>query len=153
MKKALLVRAACMIASVAMGSGKYEPLNIKTGLWQVTETWSATGLPNGMSVPPHTTTYKNCVTQKDLAANPFNDVQQKCSWTVLNSTATDMELKGTGCAVGGNDDVKANVHLKLHVVDQEHVTGSGDWTGTANGQSMSGSASGSGKLVSATCSK
>ena len=153
MRKALLVGAACLVASAAMGSGKYEPLNIKTGLWQVTETWTATGLPNGMSIPPHTTTYKNCITAKDLATNPFNDREAKCSWTVLNSSATDMELKGTGCALGRNDDMKANVHLKLHVVDPEHVTGSGEWTGTGNGQSISGSASGSGKLVSASCSK
>jgi hypothetical protein len=153
MRKTLFVSVICLLASAAVvGEGKLQPLNIKPGQWQVTKTYSATGLPAGMPSAAQTITYKNCVTQKDLATNPFNDPNDKCAWTILNSTSSDMEVKGTSCSFGRNQEMKANVHLKLHVVDSEHVNGSGDWTASGNGMSMSGNATGTGKWVSATCS-
>ncbi len=153
MRKTLLASAVCLFASAAVaGSGQFQPLNVKTGLWQVTETYSATGLPAGMPAAAHTFTYKNCVTNKDLAANPFSDPNQNCTWKVLNSTGSDMEVKGTSCSLDREQGIKANVHLKLHVVDPEHVNGSGDWTADGNGLSMSGNATGSGKWISANCS-
>ncbi|MBV9608359.1 MAG: DUF3617 family protein [Acidobacteria bacterium] len=150
MRNTLVLVVLWLFASVAFGGeGKIQPLNVKPGQWQVTETFSATGLPSGMRNQPHTITYTNCVTQKDLSTNPFNDREQKCSWTVMNSTGSDMEVKGTGCAIEG---MTADVHLKLHAVDSEHVKGSGEWTANGNGMSISGNATGSGKWMGATCS-
>ncbi len=150
MRNTVVVGVLCLFASAAVaGSGKFEPLNVKPGTWQVTETYSATGLPVGMPAG-HTIQYKSCVTSKELNTNPFSDPEEKCTWTVLNSTGSDMEVKGTSCSLG--EGLRANVHLKLHVVDSEHVNGSGDWTANFNGQPMSGKASGTGKWISATCS-
>ncbi len=151
MRKTLFVSMVCLLASAAFTQdGKFEPLNIKPGQWQVTESYSATGLPAGM--PAQTITYENCVTKKDLGTNPFSDPDEKCNWTVLTSTDSDMEVRGTSCALGRNEEMKANVHLKLHVIDLEHVKGSGEWTANGNGESMSGNATGTGKWISTTCS-
>jgi len=151
MRKTIFVSVVCLLAStIVVGEEKFQPLNIKPGQWQVTETFSATGLPAKTPGATQTITYKSCVTQKDLTSNPFNDPHQKCAWTVLNSTASDMELKGESCSLG-EEGMKANVHLKLHAVDSEHANGSGEWTATGNGMSMSGNATGSGKWISATC--
>ncbi len=151
MRKTLFVSVVCLLASAAVaGAGQYQPLNVKPGLWQVTETYSATGLPAGVP-SARTTTYKNCVTKQELATNPFSEPDQKCTWTVLKSTGSDMEVKGTSCFLA-DTGMESDIHMKLHAVDPEHVTGSGEWTASGNGQQMSGKATGSGKWVSATCS-
>ncbi len=150
MSKTLLAGVVCLLASAAFTAGeKVEPLNVKTGLWQVTETYSATGLPAGIPAN-HTTNYKTCVTKKDLESNPFREPDDKCSWKVLNSSASDMEVSGTACDMG-NQGMKADFHLKLHVVDSEHVQGSGDWKADGGGMSMNGRATGNGKWISASC--
>ena len=61
-----------------------------------------------------------------------------------------MEVSGTACDVG-YQGMKANFHLKLHVVDSEHVQGSGDWQADGGGMSMNGKATGNGKWISASC--
>ncbi len=150
MSKTLFVSMVCLLASAAFtAGGKFEPLNVKTGLWQVTETYSATGLPAGIPAN-HTNNYKTCITKKDLDSNPFRERDDKCSWTVMNSTASDMEVSGTACDMG-EQGMTADIHLKLHVVDAEHVQGLGDWKANGGGMSMSGKATGNGKWISASC--
>lgn len=140
---------ACLLTCAAFTQdGKFEPLNVKLGQWQVTESYTTTGLPSGMGT--RNITYKNCITTKDLGTNPFNDPDEHCTWNVVKSNASDMEVRGTSCDLG-MEDMKANVDLKLHVVDLEHVTGSAEWTANGNGNSINGHATGSGKWISATC--
>ncbi len=148
MRNILFVGVVCLLASAAVvAAGKYQPLNVKTGTWLVTENLTSTGMP------PRTITYKSCVTTEELNSNPFNDPEAKCRWTVLNSTGSDMEIRGNSCVMDSKLGAKADVHLKLHVVDSEHVKGSGDWTMNMNGQDLTGNATGSGKWISATCSR
>jgi hypothetical protein len=151
MQNTAVVLLACLIAPAAAIGADYQPLNVKPGQWQVTETYTVTGLPSGMSNRPQTITYKSCVTIKDLTTNPFSDPESKCTWKVLNSSGSDMEVKGTSCALGRNEGMKADVHLKLHAVDSEHVKGSGDWTANGEGMNFTGNATGNGKWLGATC--
>jgi Protein of unknown function (DUF3617) len=140
MRKTLFIAMVCLLASaVVVGEDKYQPLNIKTGQWQVTETYKSNEMP-----APHTITFKSCVTKEGLASNPFNDREQQCEWHVVNSNGTDMELKATACSLDPKMPMQAAVHFKLHAVDSEHVNGSGDWTMTGNGMDMKGNATGSG---------
>lgn len=128
------------------------PLNVNTGLWQMTQTVSWTGLSPQMAAMMKqmspTMTYKSCVKPKDLIVNPWANPHDKCAWTVLNSTGSDMELRGT-CTLenGGTMDV----HGKIHAVDSEHGTGSMDIATTAMGQAMHGHATYTGKWIGATC--
>ncbi len=150
MRKALYIGMVCMLASAVVGSDKFQPLNIKTGQWQVTENYTVTGLPPGAPVGPQTITFKSCVTKEGLSTNPFDDPRQKCKWQVLNSSSTDMEVKAVSCAMPG-DQGTASYHFKLHAVDGEHVNGSGDWSAATQGMDINGKATGNGKWVGATC--
>lgn len=134
----------------------FVPLNVKTGLWQMTETITWTGLPPQMdaimkqAAPTHT--YKSCVKPKDLSSNPWaNGSNDKCTWTAVNSTGTDMDVQATGCGLGRNYGMTANIHGKIHVLDSEHGTGSMVITVTGNGQTMNGHGSYTGKWIAPSC--
>ena len=154
MKKIMLATVIFFMACTAFaGNGKLQPLNVKTGLWQIIEKITWTGLPpQAMRSAPPTTTYKSCVREKDLSGNPWAEGSgEKCSWRVVNSTGSDMELRGTSCNMGTEYGMAADVHGKIHVQDSEHGTGSMDVTLTGNGQTMHGHADYTGKWIAASC--
>src|SRR6202166_4029593 len=106
MRKRLLVVVICSAASVVpAAAGQFQPLTVKTGLWHMTKAIKWTDLPPQMAAmmkaAPQTTSYDSCVTTKDLNSNPFaNGSGDGCTWTVLSSTSTDMELRANGCDFG-----------------------------------------------------
>jgi hypothetical protein len=151
MRTTLLIVVVCLLAcGTFFGGDNDQPLNVKTGLWQATETTNAKGLPPSMAaLANRTITYETCVTPQKLKENPFTDHQ--CNWTFIKSSSSDMEAKGTACDAGKNQGMSTDVHYKLHAVDSEHVNGSGDWTSTGGGQTMSGTINGSGHWVANSC--
>jgi Protein of unknown function (DUF3617) len=155
MRKSLSIAVICLLASVALAAatGKVQPLKVKTGVWQMTQTVTWTGLPPQMAaMNGHTTKYKSCVMAKDLDSNPWEDgTDDKCTWTVLNSTGTDMEVKGTSCEAGKEYGMTAEIHGKIHIQDSENGTGTMEITMTGNGQTMHGHATYTGKWIGATC--
>ena len=172
MRRMILLGAVCLSATMLLAQtqnkpGSAEPpkpakvvpinvpLNAKTGLWQMTQTVTWTGLPPQMaSAMNRTTTYKSCITTKDLSTNPWsNGSHDNCTWTVLHSTGSDMEVKGTSCDLGKDYAMKADVHGTIHLSDSENGTGTMAVTLTGNGQTMNGNASYTGKWIGASCSK
>ena len=156
MRNKLLVVLVCSAASVVFAAAaKFQPLNVKTGVWHMTEIVKWTDLPPQMAAmmkaAPQTITYNSCVTTSSLSTNPWaNGSRDNCTWTVLNSTSTDMEVQGTGCDFG-NSGMTAEVHGQIHILDSENGTGSMTVTLTGNGQTMHGLASYTGKWISASC--
>lgn len=150
MRKTLLVVVALIAASVAFAAAaQFQALNAKTGLWQITQTVTWAGLPGAR---PQTRNYNSCVTPQDLNTNPWaNGSNDNCSWTVLNSTSTDMEVQGTGCNFGTNNGMTAQIHGQIHIVNSENGTGTMTVNLTGNGQTMNGQASYTGKWISASC--
>ena len=74
MRKAIAVAVICLAASLATAAGDTHPLNVKTGLWQMTEIITWTGLPPqyaAMMKNGQPRTYKSCVKEKDLSSNPW----------------------------------------------------------------------------------
>lgn len=142
-------------ATAVAVAASLHPLNVKTGLWQMTETTTWTGLPPQLAVAmanSRTHQYRSCVTKADLSTNPWSGGSgESCKWTVLNSTGTDMELRGTACDMGKELGLTAQVHGKIHVLDSEHGVGSFDVTMVGSGQTMNGHASYTGKWVRAGC--
>lgn len=132
------------------------PLNVKTGLWQMTETISWVGLPpqmqtamnNGVAI-----NYKSCVKPADLTVNPWAEGSSghTCRWTTLSSNGTDMEVQGDSCDLGKDYGLAATVAGTIHVIDSQDGTGSFDIVLTGNGQTMHGHASYTGQWVAATC--
>lgn len=160
MRKALVVAVICLAASLALtASGQIQPLKARTGLWQITKTYNWTLPPN---LPPQYAgalqsgvpqQYKSCVSLEDLSNNPWSEgTGQKCTWTVLKSTETDMEIQGS-CDLSQEwgMPMTAQGHGTIHLVDSEHGTGSEDLTLSGNGMTAKGHASYTGKWIGATC--
>ena len=176
--KSLFIAAACLMTAAAVpGSGQNQPLQVKAGLWQVTQTTTINGgvaaLPPEMQARlaqmppeqrarveammqsrlggvPHTTTFKSCVTEKDLNNEPWNDGSE-CKWTVLTSTGTDMEARGTACQLGRDEGMSSEIHIKIHVVDPEDAKATFDGKATGNGHTFTLTGTHEAKWIGATC--
>jgi hypothetical protein len=179
MRKTLLFSVICLLASAVLAvTGQFQPLNVKTGLWQVNGTSVVSGLPpispemqarmaqmspeqrakmeammkSTFGGTPQTISYKKCVTTKDLNTNPWtNGPDEKCNWTVLNSTGSDMEVQGSSCEAGKNQGMNTDLHIKLHAVDSENVTASIQGTLTGNGHTVNINGTRTGKWLGASC--
>ena len=105
MRKMILLVAVLLSATVLLAA-TLEPLNVKTGLWQVTMTSTINGLP-----APTTSTYKSCVKKEDLDKYPFTDPKAKCTWTVQSSTGSKMDATGT-CMPEGQGKIDFNMRWR-----------------------------------------
>ena len=135
-------------------AASFHPLNVNTGLWQKAETTTWTGLPPQLesAMNGRTHHYQSCVKPEDLTTNPWADgSRESCKWTVIKSTGSEMEVRGTSCDMGNQYGMTAEVHGKIHVLDSEDGTGSFDIAMTGNGQTVNGHASYTGKWVGPTC--
>ena len=155
MKKAVVLGTPVLIGYFALAVPQaLQPLKASTGLWQMTETLSLTGLPPELAAmmgSGRTHNYTTCVTPEDLRSNPWAEgSNEKCKWTVVSSSATDMEVKGAECSTGMNG-MTAEVHGKIHLTDTKSGTGSFDISMSVSGQTLMGHASYTGKWSGATC--
>ena len=150
------ITLVCLVGAAVAVPATLQPLNVKTGLWQMTETVAWTGLPpelQGALANGRARSYNSCVKPENLSTNPWAEGSgEKCMWTVISSTGTDMEVQGTGCDMGSQLGMLAEAHGKIHVVDTQNGTGSFDVTLTGNGHTLKGRASYTGKWVAPNCS-
>ncbi len=178
MRKTISLVSILSCALFLLAADNYKPLNVKIGLWQVNSVHSASGAPpipadmqarmaqmspeqrarveemirSRFGGTPQTTTYKKCVTAKDLNTNPWaNEADEKCAWTIMNSTASDMEVHGSSCAAGKDQGMKTDVTVKFHVLDSENVKATMQGSATSNGQTTNINGTYTGKWISATC--
>src|ERR1700721_1285055 len=116
MRKSLIIVAIGSAVSIVLAAtAQMQPLTAKTGLWRMTKTVKWTDLPPQMAAmmkgAAPTTTYNSCVTATDLNTNPWaKGSGDNCTWTVINSTSTDMELQGSGCSFGNNAESTGHGH-------------------------------------------
>jgi len=129
----LLLMALC--SSSVWAADKIVPPNIRTGLWEITETHAMTGMPPMPAIPPEalarmtpeqraqmeahmkdsfgggpkTTTRKDCITKEKLEKNAaFEENRNECTRTVLSSssTMTEMKIHCTGKEMSSDGTVK-----------------------------------------------
>ena len=140
------MRSVIFLGGVALSSAillaDTKPLDIKTGLWEVTMTSAVTGMGT-----PQSRTYKSCLRKEDLNKYPFAEPEHHCNYTVVSSTGATMEAHGT-CT---EPDAKIDFEVKLDAVDSEHVKGTGKMNINAAGNAMNGTYTGAGKWIGATC--
>jgi Protein of unknown function (DUF3617) len=155
-KNVLAVTSLSILVAVGTAFAQsLQRLNMLTGLWQINETITWTGLPPQLQAllsqrPTHS--YQSCVTKDDLGSNPWqNGSGEHCTWSVLQSSATDLAIQGTACDFGKDMGLTAQVHGTIHLADTQDGSGSFDVTMSDNGQNISGHASYTGKWVGATC--
>jgi hypothetical protein len=164
MRKAIFVLACLVTCTSMLAAVTEEPLNVKTGLWQVEMNLNYTGLPPqmqamlGQMTPQQraaaglggTKTYKQCVTPKELAT-PWVQGDDTCRWTVRKSTNSDLEVGGTSCQAGKNQGLSTEVEVKVHAIDSEHVKATVHGTGTGNGVNATLDGNYTGKWIGETC--
>jgi hypothetical protein len=126
------------------------PLNVKLGLWQTTVTAKVTGLPSipdstlaqlppdqrakieaminrGMGQPMTT---KSCVTKDKLEKSEgFRSAPKSCTYTVVSSTTSKLEMK-LQCDQNG---MKTTGNVQVRAVDAENVEGSMQMNTSGNG--------------------
>lgn len=149
---------------------KWQPLNVKPGLWESTRTWTTSGqmpIPEGMldrltpeqrarfeermkansSAKTHTADDKNCVTKEDLQRPPKFTESADCTWTLLESS--DTRAKGNAiCEVEG---MKMTGNGDFQAPDQEHMTATIHLTSTGGGHSMTTDARIASKWLGSSC--
>jgi hypothetical protein len=146
MRKMVLLGAVFASATILLADSSLQPLNIKPGLWEVTTNVKITGME---AAPPRTNTYRSCWKKEDMNKYPFSDPSKKCTYTVLSSTNSTMEARGT-CAPG-SEGAKIDFRMHIDAVDSENVKGTGQMTMSFGGQTMTGNYMVTTKWISATC--
>ncbi len=151
---------------------KLQPLNVKTGLWESTVTYTRAGelpIPAGTlaKLSPAqrarleerakanagnstTTTQQSCLKKEDLENPDFMDKKQ-CTWTTLESSSSG--AKGSATCDYREMDAKLAGKGEIIVVDQEHVKGTMHMVGTASGRSMTTDAKFTSKWLGSSCAK
>ncbi|HVB33272.1 MAG TPA: DUF3617 domain-containing protein [Patescibacteria group bacterium] len=150
------------------------PLNIKPGLWQTTMTSTVKGMPplppdeeaklaqlppeqrarfeamlrSQFGGTPQTHTWKSCTKKEDLNKYPFDDPKDKCTYTVLGSTSSTMDVQGT-CRPPDGYKYDFTVHLKA--AGSEHASGTGQMVISRGSQTMTANYSGSSQWIGANC--
>jgi Protein of unknown function (DUF3617) len=143
MRKMIVLGVICFAAILLIAADNIQPLNVKTGLWQVTTTLNVQGMGG-----PQVQNYKSCVKKENLNQYPFNDPDNDCKYKIQSSTGTHMDVSGT-CMYPG--PTKADFKIQLDVIDSEHAQGSGQLTLASPQGTMHGDYSGKGKWVAASC--
>jgi len=170
MRKLVLLGMFLSLVFVAMAGDKVQPLNIKTGLWQVTMTTAVSGRPpipadllarmspeqrakfeeamkKRTSAPPKAKTYKNCVTKEQLNKDPFSEEQKTCTRTVLKSTGSKMEIR----EVCEDEGVKREMIIQIEAFNSENIKGAGHVIVAGGARSMNVSTNFTGKWLGAAC--
>jgi Protein of unknown function (DUF3617) len=164
MRKAILVVACLAMCASLLAAVAEVPLNVKPGLWQVEMNLNYTGLPPQMQAmldqmtPQQRAaaglggkkTYKQCLAAKDVN-KPMVQGDDTCRWTILNSSSSDLEVRGTACQAGKNQGLNTEVDVKVHAIDSEHVKATVHGTGTGNGVNATLDGTYAGTWVGATC--
>jgi Protein of unknown function (DUF3617) len=160
-----------LISSAAWGQSKFQPLNVKTGLWESTTTSTTSGqmpIPadflaklspeqrakvearmnaNANSAPrTRTFTSKACQTKEKLAEQPFSS-QQECKETVVNSNGNQVDMR-VSCEFG---DVKSTGTMKIEAISPESVKGSGQMTSNGGARTMTVNTEFSSKWLGSSC--
>lgn len=160
-----------MLSSVAVwAADKFQPLNVKTGLWETTSTRTTSG---EMPIPAEvlarltpeqrakmeakmkansaertkTTTSKSCMTKEKLEKAPFSDEQKECTRTIVTSTSSKAEV-GFVC---DKEDTKINGTINIEALNPENVKGASHVTITGGGHTMSTSGTFTSKWLGSAC--
>jgi hypothetical protein len=161
----IIFAVACLgMCASLLAAVTEQPLNVKPGLWQVDMTLNYTGLPPQMQamlnqMTPQqraasglggTKTYKQCVAAKDLN-KPMVQGDDTCHWTILKSSSSDLDVRGTACQAGKEQGLSTEVEVKVHAIDSEHVKATVHGTGTGNGVNATLDGTYAGKWIGETC--
>jgi hypothetical protein len=158
-------------ASALWAADKYQPLDVKTGLWEVTTTISTSGqmpIPadllekltpeqrarfeermNAKSLQPaKPIVSRNCLTQEQLdKGDSFTENRKSCTHTIVSSTRSKAEVR-LQCE---EKDMKFDVKLQFEAIDSENVRGQTQSIATGGDHSMNANSTFTAKWISPNC--
>lgn len=135
---------------------RVQPLDIKTGLWEITTTNLMSGMPPippetlarmtpeqrarfeesmkaTMSGKPKTTTRKDCVTREKLNKDYlFGEERKQCTRTVITASSSKTEMK-MQCQ---EENMKMDGTVRMEVLSSEQVKGTVKMMATGSGRTM-----------------
>jgi hypothetical protein len=154
MRATIVVVLILMLSLTALAADKFQPLNVKTGLWEITLKITTAGqmpissellaklspeqrtrLEERMKVrqsqgdKTNTRTYKSCLTKEKLANDPFSDTNKGCTRTLLSSTSSKAEVR-LNCVHG---DVKTTGSVLIEALNTENVKATGHMVSAGGG--------------------
>lgn len=170
MRAAYLVGLMFLTPLVVQGSDKNTPLNVKTGLWEITYTSSVKGeLPLDpdelKSLTPEqrarleqmvkaqqakgaqTRTHKSCITAEQLKKDPFIEPSPNCTRTVVTSSSSEISVREQ-CSSNGQQH---NTSYDIRALTPENVKGSIRMQETGNNKTMDISGDISGRWIAPVC--
>ncbi|HWZ81932.1 MAG TPA: DUF3617 domain-containing protein [Terriglobales bacterium] len=145
MRIAITLVIFSLVVSSAFAADTFVRPNIKTGLWEITETHTMTGMPAMPAIPPEalanmtpeqraqmeehmksmgggpkTTTRKDCVTKEKLDKDmAFDEKRPECTRTVISSSSSMTEMK-IHCQ---EKDTTSDGTFKFEALSSESVKG------------------------------
>ena len=156
-------------AGVSRAADNLTPLDVKTGLWEITtigERSATLPIPadalakmtaeqkarleaSMKSVPAsQTSTRQSCITKQDLTrAFDYSDGDKACKQTIMTSTSTKQEVR-LECDTPGNKTVRT---VKVEAVDSSHLKGLVLSTIGNNGRNMEMKVNISGRFLNSSC--
>jgi hypothetical protein len=169
--KMLAVALPLMTAALSLAAQKLQPLNVKTGLWEVSTTMTRTGqLPISPDVLAKMTpeqrarieermkaqgenaqrarVRKSCITKEKLEKHDMFEERQSCKRTVVTSTGSKMEVKAECDSPHGT---KINVSTVAEALDSENIKGSMQMSASGAENTMNMNATFTGKWIGAAC--
>ncbi|MGA9964087.1 MAG: DUF3617 domain-containing protein [Terriglobales bacterium] len=150
---------------------KVQPMDVKVGLWEVTETTASSGqMPVPASLlekltpeqrarieermnarsgqPKKPITYKTCVTQEQIDKGySFAEDPKMCTSTVVSSTTSKEEVR-LECMENG---MKLNGKAQLEAIDSEHVKAQTQFVGSGGDRMMNSTSTFSAKWLGPSC--
>lgn len=169
----IILAGLILLLSVAgWTADKFQPLNVKVGLWETTATTRTSG---AMPVPDEllakltpeqraqveekmksspektrTTTSKSCITKEDLEKGAkFGEVSKECSQTIVTSTSSKLEMRFACQSPEGS----ANGTLAFQALSPESVKGTGEGSVSGGGHTMKTNTTFTSKWIGPVCSK
>jgi hypothetical protein len=170
MRAAYLMGLMFLTPLVVQASDKTTPLDVKTGLWEITFTSSVKG---EMPVDPEllkkmtaeqrarleqivkaqqakgaqTRTQKTCLTAEKLKKDPFIEAAPNCTRTVVTSSSSEINVREQ-CSSNGEQQ---NTSYDIRAVTPENVKGTMRVEDTGNNKTLDISGDFSGRWIAPAC--
>jgi len=170
MRTMLLFSVMCLVAYAVLAGDDFQPLNVKTGLWEITTTTAVGGAPSippgalagmnpdqraklesalkGMaSAAPKARTYQQCITKEQLNRDAFSEGRNSCTRTILKSTGSRMEFR----EVCKSEGMQTEMLMQIEALTPENVHGSGHVASAGGNSAMNVSMDFTAKWLGASC--
>jgi hypothetical protein len=170
--KTQFLAVSVLVPIMLFAAEKFQPLDAKLGLWEITSKHEMTGTP---PIPPDVLakmspeqrarveaifkqkaaqgatpqTRQTCLTQDKLDKAPFNEDRKSCQRTIISSTSSVAEFREECSEADGS---KRSVNGRFELSGSSNMKGSLQVKASSNGKAMNINIDMTGKWIGPDCS-